>query len=219
MMDNKPQTTKQKEKLVLKKVLLAIVAVFALLGLLLVFLQHVDKATEPDKVDFTSANSEDSSIYFFSVDYSEDPESDPAYMAKQRDVWFTDVTGVSDYLDEGDKNNKDARALMYNYFTALKEGDADAHSALLSEDYKKSFVVQESFTPQKVHDINASYMQSEERDGRYYQYYKVSYEIYENDGTFRNDIGSEVAKLMYFELVHEDGMYKLNSIGYIEIKQ
>ena len=44
--------------------------------------------------------------------------------------------------------------------------------------------------------------------------YDVTYAIYRNDGTFRNDIDSNAFKTLIFELVYESGALKINAIDY-----
>ena len=208
--------TKQKEKKALKKVLRYVVLSFAFLILALGVLKFISGLLEPEKQDFTKKAE---GIYFFPADYDADPKDDPAYMAKDREVWFSDDAGVGSPLDASVASSDTIKGLMYKYFQSLKEGDATAHANLLSSSYKEKFVVQERFTPQKVHNIRINFNQGEKRDGVSYWHYKVSYEIYENNGTYRADIGSETAKIMHFEIVYEEGSYKINSIGYITYKE
>ena len=38
--------------------------------------------------------------------------------------------------------------------------------------------------------------------------------IHRNDGTFRNDIDSDASKTLYFELIEENGVVKIDRITY-----
>lgn len=209
------QSQKEKEKSTVKKVLRYVVIVFAALAVLLGVLFLIDKLMEKEKFDFRQKAE---GVYFFPADYNANPADDPAYMAKDRSIWFSDDKGVGAPLEPAVASTDTVQALMYKYFTSLMEGDAKTHSTLLSKAYNEKYVVQDKFTPQKVHDIRISFNQSGNSDNGYHWYYRVSYKIYENNGTYRADIGSETARVMSFEIVYEDNCYKINSIGYITAK-
>ncbi len=209
------EDAKRKKKRALKKGIRYALYVFAALFVVLGGLYLVNQLMKPEKFDFrTKAEG----VYFFPADYNENPADDPAYMAKDRDVWFSDDRGVGAPLDATIASENTVKGLMYRYFQSLKEGDATAHAALLSKNYNEKYVVQDKFTCQKVHDIRISFNQGEKRDGVSYWHYRVSYKIYENNGTYRGDIGSETARVMNFEVVYEDNTYKINSIGYVTAK-
>ncbi len=209
------EDVKLKKKQALNKVIRYVIYAFSALIAVLGVLYLVNLFMQEDKFDFrTKAEG----IYFFPADYNENPADDPAYMAKDRDVWFSDDRGVGVPLPATIASENTIKGLMYRYFQSLKEGNAAAHAALLSKNYNEKYVVQDKFTCQKVHDIRISFNQGETRDGVAYWHYRVSYEIYENNGTYRGDIGSETARVMNFEIVYEDNVYKINSIGYITAK-
>ena len=44
--------------------------------------------------------------------------------------------------------------------------------------------------------------------------FDVTYMIHRNDGTFRNDIDSDSSKTLYFELIEENGVVKIDRITY-----
>ncbi len=206
---------KGREKKAVKLIFAGVAAVIAVLLVVLGVLSLLNDNLEEEKFDFTASNGD---IYFFPADYNANPADDPAYMAKERRVWFEDDGGVGYFLDEADGKTNTVRALFYNYFQSLVKGDATSHSSYLSKAYKENFVVQERFTPQKVHTVNVKFNQGETRDGVALWHYQVSYKIYENNGTYRSDIGSETARVMNFEIVYENDSYKINSIGYVSIK-
>lgn len=197
------------KKAVLKRIIVAVIAVFLLLIVVLGVLALLSVIIKRDKVDFTD---KDESIYYFSADYSADLDKDLIYSAKDTDVFFTDHTGFGEYLTEADSDINSTRGLLYRYFQSLKNGDGAAHAALLSGEYKKNFVVQTRFTPQKVYDIKVDFLTGDSINGKYVEKYNVTYKIYKNDGTYRADIPSDVAKTMVFEVVNEDNCYYINSI-------
>lgn len=210
-MENNKQREKQKLKVFLKIVIIA----FAVLLLILVVLFLLDKSLKDvDKKDYTD---KDESIYYFSADYDADPLDDEVYAAKNRDIMFTDHAGNGEPLT-AQEDGKGVKALFYDYFTALMTGDSVSHSALLTENYKTHFEIQEKFTPQKVYDISIKFLTGGNADGNYIERYQVTYKIYKNDGTYRADVGSNVAKIMVFEVTTENGRTMINSIVPMNIK-
>lgn len=205
MADTKKLTEKQKLKKALKLLVFVFVALFVILGVLF----GVKLLLKGEKMDYTE-KAED--IYYFSADYNANPLEDEVYLAKNRDIMFTDRAGNGEPLTDADSDGKDVKSLMYNYFSALIKGDAEKHSHLLTESYKSNFVVQESFTSQKVYDINVRFLTGATDGDKYLEKYQVSYKIYENDGTYRADVGSNVAKIMVFEVTTENGRAMINSI-------
>lgn len=200
----------EKNKLAVKRVIKTVVAVFAALAVVLGVLYLISSLIKGDKVDYTE---KDASIYYFSADYDADPLDDEVYAEKSRGVYFTDMSGLGEYLTEADSSAPTARGLFYRYFSALMNGDAASHRSLLSDDYADNFTIQERFTPQKVYDISVSFLSGDSEDGTRYERYSVAYKIYKNDGTYRADVGSDTAKNMVFELVYGSGsMPLINSI-------
>lgn len=210
-MDNSKQRDKQSLVKLLKIVGIVFAGLILVLGVFYIFSILLEK----DKVDYTEKQE---GIYYFSADYDEDPSEDLVYASKNRDIMFTDHLGNGEALTSDNAEDKTVKALMYNYFTALMEGDAQKHEALLSDNYKKHFKVQQRFTPQKVYDIDVRFLTGGTENGVYSDKYQVAYKIYENNGTYRADVGSGVAKLMVFEVVKENGAYKINSIVQMNIK-
>lgn len=198
------------KKKTLYKALKIIVAVFAGLILALGVLVLLDKCVGKE-IDYQH---KDDSIYYFSADYEENISEDIVYMAFNREVAFTDTSGFTRNLNEDNIKDSPVAELMYKYFVSLKNGDAESHSKLFTDEYKSNFVLQKKFTAQKVYNINISYLSS--NDGK--DIYRVVYKIYENNGSYRADIGSNVGKIMAFEIDKSNGSALINSIGYITDK-
>ncbi len=210
-MTKNKENDKQKVKKLIKLLLIITAALLLISGVLFI----ISLLLKGGKIDYTEKQD---GVFYFSADYEEAPLSDLVYANKNRDIMFTDHIGNGEVLTKDNLGENGAKQLMYSYFTALMEGDAEAHSALLSQNYKKNFVVQEKFTPQKVYDINVKFLMSDSYDGAYVDRYQVSYKIYENDGTYRADVGSNVAKIMVFDVVKENGNMYIASIVPMNVK-
>lgn len=183
-------------------------ALLLLLGFLCLVMSFLKRGNK--KVDFAEKAE---GTEFFSADYSADPLCCSGYAEMDRDVFFTDSSGFGEYLTEEDGASDDARGLIYNYFDALKSGDAAKHASLLSDDYKRNFAVQEKFTPQKLYDIKAEFLTGGHEGSKYVEAYRVSYGIYNNDGTFRADVGSGTVNVTVFKVAIYEKKALLDSIA------
>ena len=100
------------------------------------------------------------------------------------------------------------------YFDYAIHGDYEAYNALFTEHYYETNEPYHSFTQQMIYDIEVEKLSETDNDrGKIYTY-NVSYKIYRNNGTFRNDIGSDGAKTLYFELLETDGTILIDRITY-----
>lgn len=205
---------KDKRKKYLIKAIKWIAVTFAVLLLVLGAMSLFLKLNMPDKVDFTSKQDD---IYYFPEDYGAVPEQDPYYMKKERRVRFTGTNDISDYIEAEEAENDTVRGLMYRYFEAVKAGDAVCHKALLADYYKEHIVVPDKFTPQMLYDIQVSFAMNETVSGVNHYYYRVSYKILDNNGSFRADVGSNEARAMVFDIVYDNG-YKVYYIDYLKFQ-
>ena len=71
-----------------------------------------------------------------------------------------------------------------------------------------------SFTQQMIYDIEIEKLSVSESEKGILYAYNVAYKIYRNNGTFRNDIGSDGAKTLYFELLESNGSILIDRITY-----
>ena len=66
-----------------------------------------------------------------------------------------------------------------------------------------------------LYNLNVTKLWEELEDDTVTRYaFDVTYMIHRNDGTFRNDIDSDSSKTLYFELVEENGVVKIDRITY-----
>ena len=199
------------KKRLLKKVLLRIGIVLVALLVILGALSLVSKVVGNTVIDFTEKQD---GIYYFPEDYDQNISEDLFYMTYDRAIYFTDPSGYCEKLTEETAEENKVKNLFLKYFEALMSGDAAEHEKLLSEKYKEKFKVQQKFTPQKIYNISVSYMTTEnDKD-----IYKVVYSIYENDGSYRADIGSNISRIMAFTIDKSSNEALIDSIGYITEK-
>ena len=100
---------------------------------------------------------------------------------------------------------------FHRYFTAAIYADVETYNSLFTENYYKTAEPYEFFAPQMIYGITLEQLTANS-DGSYV--YNVTYAIYRNDGTFRNDIGSDAYKTLIFTLAPEGGELKIDKIDY-----
>ncbi len=100
------------------------------------------------------------------------------------------------------------------YFDCAIAGDYNTYNSLFTDNYYKKNEPYYSFTQQMIYDISIERLSvNTESDDTVYAY-NVSYKIFRNNGTFRNDIGSDGSKTLYFELVEQNGKILIDNIDY-----
>ena len=82
---------------------------------------------------------------------------------------------------------------------AIIEGDADTYNSYFSDQHKRMAGEKAAFTPQKLYDIDLTYLNTTQDDevGILVQF-RVAYKILDNNGTFRNDIGGDQIRYEYY---------------------
>jgi hypothetical protein len=80
-------------------------------------------------------------------------------------------------------------------------GDSDGYNRLFSSNYYRNHDPEPPFTMQQLYDIKLTKVKEFETDEGYTQYdFEVEYRIRQNNCTFRNDIGEDESKKLYFVL-------------------
>jgi len=97
-------------------------------------------------------------------------------------------------------------------------GDAEAVCSFFAESYFDSHKRWEKITMQKLYDMRVEYLKNVDvtDDGipKTKWYYKVTYKIMENDGTFRDDLISDATKAQYYVLTDDGWEMKITDISY-----
>lgn len=151
-------------------------------------------------------------------DYSANIFEDEAYNKLNRAVYYLEY-GNGEELNETNYDRVGiASEFFYHYFDAIIRGQADVYRSMLTDEYVKSNDVPERFTMQRLYDIRVDQCQSVSKTtyhgaetGVYY--FEVQYKIYKNDGTFRDDIGSNQAITQYYELYFVNNRFYLNAVS------
>lgn len=207
-----------------KKIIIIAFAVMLLLGVISAVILYVVPAVS-DRIESTPKDTGDaadtagmygsqSSYLHYPIDDELDPFSVEEYTQLDRSVHYVRNGETVALTDENIDDYGDDVKFFVMYFYYVITGDYETYNSLFTDDYYKTAEPYYSFTPQMVYDIETEYLgESDESGGTVYKY-DVSYKIFRNNGTFRNDIGSDASKTLYFELIEKDGKILIDKIDY-----
>lgn len=156
------------------------------------------------------------SYNFYPTDYDLDVTADEVYMGLDRYVHYK--TGNETFtITDGSYDAYNAAVVFFGrYFDTVIAGDSETYNTFFSDLYYETNQPHIEFAPQMLYDIQIEQLaQDPQNDGTTLYAFNVSYKIHRNDGTFRNDIGSDGSKTLYFELFEDkDGNVCIDRITY-----
>ena len=155
--------------------------------------------------------------FFYEPDYSlklSDYEDYADYLELDRALYYkkgNQTVGISD--DQLDSYPDEVR-FFGRYFDAIIDGDAKSYNLMFTEGYYETHEEKERFTPQMVYDMLIEQL-SVSSEGNVTEYvFDVSYKIFENNGTFRDDIYSDASRTQRITIDDSEGEFKISSIQY-----
>lgn len=207
-------SSRKKAKKILIIIILSIVGVMAVLGIASVI---IDTVTKNDKKEF------EVDYNFYPADYEENIFENERYLAliAEEFIKYTDsATNVTVGIDKESAYEQgiEVQFIVDMLYDAIN-GDHEAYNARFSDTYYEDHLPKERFTMQKIYDVNITYVSSEKiSDGNYTKsIYCIEYKIYENNGTFRRDIG-DGSKKQYFTLsTYSDGTILVDGVSTVNI--
>ena len=215
---HKPKPKSSKRESAVRLIVITGAAVLALTALAL--LNNVDFDSLYEKLFAPQPVASDHRpIEFAPADYDENIFENADYLAQNRYIRYTDGALSTLITDGNYAVYSDAVVLLHDYIEAVIRGDAAALPGFFTDDYKKNNALPEKFTMQKLHDVEIEfYSENVLNEGEADQItrweYIVRYNIMENNGTFRNDVGSDAAVPEIYEVLSYDneGVILINSI-------
>ena len=163
---------------------------------------------------------------FAPADYEENIFEDEEYIALI-EKGFIDYTNYETNLTLGIDyataiDHGEDVLFMVDYIYAIVAGDAEEYNKFFSDEYYKKNDPKESFTMQKLYEVNISKVsEAKETDkaGNTYSKYQyiVKYKILDNNGTFRNDFNTGT-KEQYIFFTNKTGEFLIDSISTPKIK-
>lgn len=196
---------------------IVVTAVLLFSSALIILLPSIKKLLEKPKPDNLPMYSDKLiSFNFYPTDYDLDITSYPEYMDLDRYVYYT-VNGESIAITDGNYAKYGSAAVFFGkYFDTVIAGDSETYNTFFTNHYYETNEPHWEFAPQMLYEINVEQLSREvsDKDGSIRYAFNVSYKIYRNDGTFRNDIPSDASKVLYFELLEKDGTVLIDRITY-----
>ena len=208
-----------------KKMLLIIIASILATIVLLAAVVSVLERREKQK-DEQEREEEIIDYPFYPADFNRNILENEEYLALMRGRFlhycdsYTNVT-VSITKDTASQHGEEL-AFLVDYIYTIINGDHNAYNACFSEKYFASKKApKDAFTMQQLHHIVLTKMSMETvvEDGvNYTKYlYSVEYQINENNGTFRKDIG-DGSRPQYLVVTNRSGQWKIDSVTTLKTK-
>ena len=211
-----------------RNLIIVLVVVTLLAGVSWVLTEHADWigslfAPRNKKPGQTVMYSDELRSYvFYPSDYSLDPTTNEEYMNNTvRMMWYKDGPMEVGYgFDDAGQweGYNDAVLFFVKYFQTVLKGDAETYNTFFTEKYlkDKNNTIYDRFAPQMVHDIHIEQLSEEvQNNGTTIWVFNVRYQIYRNDGTFRNDLPPDKgSRPLYFTLIGDSsGSVLIDSIS------
>lgn len=198
-----------------KKIIIIVFAVMCVFGALSWYLLYgnpslLNKAEEEAEKEIIGMYGSTQSYVFYPADEEVPPSAVREYMELDRYIHYTNGAETVIVTEEDADDYGREVGFFVEYFRTVIDGDYAKYNTLFTENYFDTNEKTCDFTPQMLYDINITKL-PEGTDGYHFD---VSYKIFRNNGTFRNDIGSDGSKTLHFTLVEEGGKILIDSIKY-----
>ncbi|MBE6569172.1 MAG: hypothetical protein E7658_03005 [Ruminococcaceae bacterium] len=211
-------TAKEQNRMKNKRRIIIGICVLSVLGIISsVVLQNPEWLSAEsvlNGVESEADNSEEPKFYFYPTDFNLDVSLDKEYAELDRDIYYKNGGETFSLADEDPNNQTAILRFFCQYFESVMAGDAETYNGYFTDEYLQENGYQEQFAPQMLYDIlieKLSEYQTENGDILYS--FDVSYKIHKNDGSFRDDIGSDASRRLAFHLIESMGNVKIERIG------
>ena len=195
-----------------RKMWIVIGCVMLVLGLLLCAVWLI---THPNEQKNDRNNQHD---YKFYPTYKGNIMEYGAYLELNRQVEYCNEPsgyGVWQSITDENREEFDANTLfLYNYLQTVIAGDTEAYNACFHESYFEDNEPKKSFSPQMLYQMKIRYYSTENgENGEKSVTYLLEYMIFQNDGTFHDDVGSDASLPRYVTLrVDREGKILIEKI-------
>lgn len=157
---------------------------------------------------------------FHEVDFDTDILSDPEYLALDRSVSLK-LGNQTVTIDDGYRSENGTIEFMLEYLNCIIAGDYNSYKNFFSKLYFETENVPEIFTMQRVYEITVEYISETAvtESNKNYTEYRLSldYKINRNNGTLRNDMGSDCIRTQYFLITDREGSLMIDTIKSFDI--
>lgn len=160
---------------------------------------------------------------FYPIDFDENIYEDSEYieLTNKGYMSYTDSNVTLGIKRENAKDYGTDVEFIVEYIYSIIDGDTDSYNSFFSELYYEYADPHERFTMQKLYEIEfekISVSEETEKGSSYKKYvYTLSYRIFENNGSFRNDIG-DYARKQYITITDREGSLAIDAISGVVYK-
>lgn len=156
------------------------------------------------------------SYAFYPSDYDLDVTTVDEYMQLDRLLHYKNGALTLGLTKEDLSGTNDAVKFFSEYFETVIKGDYETYNSFFTDKYYQTEDPYISFAPQMIYNIEIEQLsESPQSDGSTNWIFYVSYMIYRNDGSFRNDIPSDAIRKLRYELIeNHDGQIMIDRICY-----
>lgn len=159
---------------------------------------------------------------FHEVDFDTDILTDPDYLALDRSVSLKQGNQTV-VIDPEYRSENGTIEFMLEYLSCIICGDYEGYKDFFSRLYFETENVPEIFTMQRVYQTTIEFISETPiaESNKNYTEYRLSldYKINRNNGTLRNDMGSDCFRTQYFLITDREGVLKIDTIKSFDIVQ
>lgn len=160
---------------------------------------------------------------FEHADYEADIFDDPEYVALVADefIRYSDGSATVSVFEDNYGSYSEAAQLIFALIHSAQKGDANLYNSCFSESYIKVSGEQGRFTMQQIYDVlilegppvrENSYIRTD---------FEVEYKIRKNNGTLRDDMGSDSVKKQYITVTTNNADKKplIDSVTVVSLQE
>ena len=217
--ETKDVAQKKKSKKLLRRICIALAATIALLIAIVWIIDLLEQKNDVYEEEVIEYN-------FYIPDFDENIYENEEYLSllQSKPMIYQDAATGHGYgitRGETDHYGADVTFMVEHVYTII-EGDHETYNDDFSDEYYDSGrKPKERFTMQKIYNVQITRTALEkvsDGDDNYTKYsYELTYQIYENNGTFRRDIGAG-AKTQYIILTDRTGELLIDSVSTVRGK-
>jgi len=207
------ESVRRQSKKINRRLLVILACALIALVLLLVLVSVLDRALHRDNFIGVSDGT-----YEFCTTYPGDIMEYAPYLELDRQIDYCDIPsgyGLTQSITEENRKEFDAKVLfLYDYLQTVIAGDAATYNTFFNETFFEDNEKKTAFSPQMLYNMKITYSMVETADnGDKLVTYILEYMIYQNDGTFRTDVGSDASRPQHVTLrVGADGTILIEKI-------
>ncbi len=218
-MKNKQHTPNSSVKAAKKKKMAIAIVVMCVIAVIGMFFLNTEmlfdfSSEETTKIPHNNKGSSEHIITLYKPDWNTNIFERADYLDKNRYLTFAEGGMELTLVDGNYSEYGDEVQLLADYFDALMQGDAEKVCSFYADSYFESHDRWEKITMQKLYDMKVEFLNKKESESTIEYYYRVSYKIMENDGTFRDDLISDAVKAQFYVITDFGYEMKITDVSY-----